>query len=105
MSKLTDITAIFQKANDAFGPITANPRDADLQRLNETLVVCTLTVTLNGTTAGCASSVVLPYAVYQMNHVGAFDFIRTRAPTTTWTLNDFRRTTVSPKCEGWSTAG
>ena len=64
MSELTDIHAIFQKASNAFGPITANPRDAELQRLNETLVVCTLSVTLNGTTAGCASSVVLPEAVY-----------------------------------------
>ena len=80
MSKLTKITSIFQKASDAFGPITAKPRDADLQRLNETLVVCTLTVTLNGTTAGCASSVVLPYAVYQTNHVGSFYFMRDARP-------------------------
>ena len=29
----------------------------------------------------------------------------TRPPTTTRTSNDFRRTTVSPKREGWSTAG
>ena len=52
MSKLTDITAIFQKASDAFGPITVKPRDSDLQQLNETLIVCTLSATLTGTTAG-----------------------------------------------------
>ena len=77
MSDLTDITAIFQKASDAFGPITAKPRDADLQRLNESLVVCTLSVTLTGTTAGCASGVVLPADVYKVNHAGAtFNFMR-----------------------------
>ena len=78
MSKLTDISAIFQKASNAFGPITAKPRDADHQRLNETLVVCTLSVTLTGTTAGSASGVVLPEDVYKMNHSGsAFNFMRT----------------------------
>ena len=74
MSKLTNINAIFQKANDTFGPITAKPRDADLHRLNETLVVCTLSITLTGRTAGCASDVFLPEAVYQRNHRGAFNF-------------------------------
>ena len=44
--------------------------------LNETLVVCTFSVTLNGITAGCASSVVFHDAVYQTNHVGAFNFMR-----------------------------
>ena len=80
MSKLTNINAIFQKASGTFGPITAKLRDADLQRLNETLVVCTLSVTLTGTTTGCASSVVLPEAVYQTNHGGAFDFMRGARP-------------------------
>ena len=75
MSELTEINAIFQKASDTFDPITEKPRDADLQRLNETLVVCTLSVTLTGTAAGCASDVVLPEAVYQTNHGGAFDFM------------------------------
>ena len=64
MFELTDINAIFQKASNTFDPIMAKPRDADLQRLNETLVVCTLSATLTGTTAGCASGVVLPEAVY-----------------------------------------
>ena len=78
MSVLTDISAIFQKASDAFDPITAKPRDADLQRLNETLVVCTLSVNLTGTTAGCASGVVLPEDVYKTNHSGStFNFMRT----------------------------
>ena len=80
MSYLTDIHAIFQKASDTFGPITANPRDAELQRLNKTLVVFTLIVILTGTTAGCASGVVLPEAVYQTNHGGAFDFMRNARP-------------------------
>ena len=34
MSELTDITAIFQKVSDTFGPIKAKPRNSDLQRLN-----------------------------------------------------------------------
>ena len=80
MSELTDITDILQKASDAFGPITGKPHDADLQRLNETLVMCTFSVTLTGTTVGCASGMVLPDAVYQMNHVGAFDFMRDARP-------------------------
>ena len=80
MSKLTDINAIFQKASDTFGTINTKPRDSDLQRLNETLVVCTLRVTLTGTTAGCASGVVLPKAVYQTNHGGDFDFMRNTRP-------------------------
>ena len=57
MSELTDINAIFHEASDAFGPITEKTRDSDLQRLNEMLVVCTLSVTLTGSTAGCASGV------------------------------------------------
>ena len=80
MSNLTDIHTIFQKASDTFGPITAKWRDSDLQRLNETLVVYTLSVTLTGTTAGCASGVVLPEAVYQMNHGGAFESMRNARP-------------------------
>ena len=75
MSYLTDIHAIFQKASDTFGPINAKPRDANLQRLNEKLVVCTLSVTLTETTSGCASGVVLPKSVYQTNHGGAFNFM------------------------------
>ena len=80
MSELTDINAIFQKASDTFFPITAKPHDANLQQLNETLVVCTLGVTLSGTTTGCTSSVVLPKAVYQTNHGGAFNFMRNARP-------------------------
>ena len=76
MSELTDINAIFQKASDMFCPSTAKPRNADLQRLNETLVMCTLSVTLTGNTAGCASGVVLPKAFYQTNHGGSFNFMR-----------------------------
>ena len=68
MSELTNINTIFQKASDTFGPNTAKPRDANLQRLNKMLVVCTLSVTLTGTTAGCASGMVLPKAVYQTNN-------------------------------------
>ena len=80
MSKLTDINAIFQKASDTFGPITAKQRDADLQRLNKTLVMCTLSVTLTGTTAVCASGMVLPKAVYQTNHRGDFNFMPDARP-------------------------
>ena len=64
MSKLTNITSIFQKSRDVFISIMAKPRDADLQRINETLVGCPLSVTLTGMTAGCASGVVLLDAVY-----------------------------------------
>ena len=80
MSELTDVNAILQRASDTFRPITAKPRDADLQRLNETLVVCILSVTLTGTTDGCASGVVLPEAVYQTNHGGDFDFMHKVRP-------------------------
>ena len=80
MSKLADINPISQKVSDTFGPITAKSRGADLLHLNETLVVCTLSVTLTGMTAGCASGVVLPKAVYQTNHGGAFDFMRDARP-------------------------
>ena len=80
MSEPTDIKAIFQKASDTFGPITEKPRDSDLQQLNETLVLCTLSVNLTGTTSGCASGVVLPEAVYQTNRGGAFDFMRKARP-------------------------
>ena len=80
MYELNDITTIFQKASDAFGPITAKPRDANLQGLNETLVMCTLSITPTGTTARCASDVVLPDAVYQTKHGEAFDFMRDAHP-------------------------
>ena len=40
------------------------------------LVLCTLSFTLTGTTAGCASGVVLPDVIYKTNHGGAFDFMR-----------------------------
>ena len=80
MSELTNIHAILQKASDTFSPINVKPRDADLQHLNKSLVVCTLSVTLTGTTAGCASGVVLPEAVYQTNHGGAFNFMRDTRP-------------------------
>ena len=59
-----------------FGPITEKPHDANLQRLKKTLVMCTLSVNLTGTTTGCASVVVLSDAVEKTNHVGAFDFMR-----------------------------
>ena len=36
----------------------------------------TLSVTLIGKTVRCASGVVLPDAVYQTNHLGAFNFMR-----------------------------
>ena len=43
--------------------------------------MCTLSVTLTGTTAGWASGVVLPDSVYQMNHEGVpFDFMRKARP-------------------------
>ena len=80
MSELTDITAIFKKLCDAFLPITAKPRDADMQKLNKSLVVCTLSVTLTGTSAGCTSGVVLLDSIYQTNHGGAFDFMRDARP-------------------------
>ena len=56
------------------------PRDADLQQLNETLVVCTFSVTITGTTADCASGMVIPDAVYQANHWGGFQFHAQRTP-------------------------
>ena len=106
MSKLTDITAIFQKASDAFYPITAKPRDDDLQRINKTLVVCTLSVTLTGTTSGCASSVVLPDPSTRRTTGGCHSIsCVTRVPITTRPLREFRRTTILPKCAGWNTAG
>ena len=42
--------------------------------------MCTIIVTLTGTTAGCASGVVLPEAIYQTNHGGEFDFMRDARP-------------------------
>ena len=42
--------------------------------------MCTLSVTLTGTTSGCASGVVLPEALYQTNHGGAFNFMRDARP-------------------------
>ena len=89
MSELTNITAIFHKASGVFGLIRAKPRDVDLQQLNETLAVCTLSITLIVTTNGCASDVVLPNAVYQTNHGGPSISCVTRAPTTTRTSNNF----------------
>ena len=45
------------------------------------LIVCTLSVTLTGTTSGCASGVVLPISVYQTNHGGVhFNFMRDVRP-------------------------
>ena len=80
MSDLTDITAVFATASAAFEPIARKPNDADLQRLNKALVVCCLSVTLTGTSAGCPSGVVLTPTVYGLKHEDAFDFMRnTRA--------------------------
>ena len=80
MSKITNINAIFQKAIGMFGPITAKPRDADFQRLNETLVMCTIIITITGTFVSCASGVVLPESVYQTSQRGSFDFMRDKRP-------------------------
>ena len=78
MSKLTDIHAHPRHVPE--GEQHAKPRDADLQRLNKTLAVCTLSVTLTRTTAGCASGLVLPEAVYQTNHRGAFNLMLNAHP-------------------------
>ena len=43
--------------------------------------MCTFSVTLTGTTAGCASSVILPDSVYQTNHGGVpLDFMHDARP-------------------------
>ena len=42
--------------------------------------MCTLSVTLTRTTAGCASGLVLPEAVYQTNHRGAFNLMLNAHP-------------------------
>ena len=77
MSKLTDITSTFHKASDAFSPIISKANDGDLQRLNEVLVVCCISVTLTVTAVGSPSGVVLPNVVYKANHGGAyFNFMR-----------------------------
>ena len=76
MSELTDITATFQKASDAFSPINLKLNGGDLQLLKEVLVVYCLSVTLARKTAGSPSGVVLPNAVYKSNHVGvSFKFM------------------------------
>ena len=77
MSELTDVTATFQKASDAFSPISSNSNYGNLQRLNEVLVVCCLSVTLSGMAAGSPSGVFLTDSVYKANHGGAsFNFMR-----------------------------
>ena len=76
MSDLTDITVVFVTASAAFEPIARKPNDADLQRLNEALVVCCLSVTLTGTSAGYPSGVILADTVYKLKHTVLFDFIR-----------------------------
>ena len=76
MSELTDITATFQKAIDAFSPIGSKPNDGELQWPNKVLVVYCLSVTLTGTATGSPSGVVLPESVYKANHGGAsFNFM------------------------------
>ena len=76
MSDLTNITAVFVTASVVFKPIACKPNNADLQRLNEALVVCCLSVTLTGTSAGCPSGVVLSDTVYKLAHTDSFDFMR-----------------------------
>ena len=75
MPNLTNITAVFATANDAFNPITHKPNDADLQRLNKVLVVCRLFATLTGTDTGCPSGVVLIDTVYCTSHSFSFNFM------------------------------
>ena len=78
MSDLTDITAVFTTASAAFEPIARKPNDANLQLLNKALVVCCLSVTLTGTSAGCPSGGVLSNTVYKLSHTDtySFDFMR-----------------------------
>ena len=66
MSNLTDITAVFAAANNVFEPIACKPNNADLQRLNKVLVVCSLFVfvTFTGMRASFPSDGVLSDAVY-----------------------------------------
>ena len=73
---LTDITAVFATANTAFEQIPHKLNDANLQRLNEALVVCCLSVTLTGTSTGCPCGVVLSDTVYKLFHTDSFDFMR-----------------------------
>ena len=70
MSNITDITATFQKASDAFSPISSKPKNGYLQRLNKVIVVYCLSVTLTRTAVGSPSGVVLPYSIYKENHGG-----------------------------------
>ena len=67
MSKLTDITSTFQKASDAFSPISSKPNDGNIQCFNEVLCVCCLIFSLTGTAAGSPSGIVLPNSVYKSN--------------------------------------
>ena len=76
MTDLTDITAVFATASAAFKPVVRKPNDANLQRLNEALVVCCLSVTLTGTSTGCPCGVVLSDTVYKLFHTDSFDFMR-----------------------------
>ena len=77
MSELTDITATFQKASDVFSPIGTKPKYGNLQHLKKVLVVCYLSITFTGTANNRLSGVVLPDAVYKVNHRGvSFNFMR-----------------------------
>ena len=76
MFGLTDITATFQKASDAFNPISSKPNNGDLQSLNEVLVFCCLVITLTRTSAASPSRVVLSIFIYKANDGGAsFNFM------------------------------
>ena len=95
MYELTDITATFQKVSNTFSPISSNPSDGDLQRLNEVLVVCCLSVTFSWTADGIPSGVVLPNSVYKANHRGAsFKFMRDPRADYDTTIKTSRRMTA-----------
>ena len=70
MSNIKYIASAFKIVSDSFDPIRLKPNDNDLQRLNEVLVVTSLSFTLAGTNYGTADGVVLSDVVYKSNNGG-----------------------------------
>ena len=75
MSNLTNITTVFATASEASSLIAHKPNKADLQRFNEALVVCCLSVILTGTNAGFPSWIVLTAIIYRTSYSSSFSFM------------------------------